>query len=289
MKNIKCLLVAIIFLLTIRFNQSIEKRIDVSSMLAPDNPYYHGAFKNNNALISPHSAFTSTNSNSDMMSTYPYAVPQPKNKNFLTPNDANFNLSNMNPEDKLANKIVNDYRKKFNFIDNDRNNVISDEELAKAFENFKWPKKMNGVKDNKEYAKKELEMYDKDKKGSLSFPEFTDFMIDLWKVSEQNNEETCKKAMEKTNDVFKKLFDWLDKNKAGKITGTDMLFGLSKIMYKDAKKNEIEKVMTRYGTETNPEDSKNNPNPDKILQREITYDQFLLAIANGLLDNTLKG
>ena len=179
MKNNKPLIVIILLLVSFKFSLSFEKRLDVTSMLSPDNNYIHGAYKNQNSFISPHSAFTTSSSNSDNMSIYPFAVPPPKNQNFLTPNDKmNYIPQNTPPDEKLANKIVNDYRKKYNSIDINKDNLINEDELGKAFEIYGWPKKLNGIKDNKEYAKMEIGIYDKDKKGTLSFPEFTDYMID---------------------------------------------------------------------------------------------------------------
>ena len=48
----------------------------------------------------------------------------------------------------------------------------------------------------------------------------------------------------KSKDAFLKLFHWLDRDNDGWITQQDMLFGISKIMLKDASIKEVLIIIT---------------------------------------------
>lgn len=70
-----------------------------------------------------------------------------------------------------------------------------------------------------------------------------------------------------------KLFHWLDRDGDGFITQQDMLFGISKIMLKDASIKEIRKVFKDY---------------DPKKTGKINLQSFLLAIINGYLNKTFE-
>lgn len=210
------------------------------------------------------SLFTEHNS-PDRLSYSLESVPQPPKK-----------LNNTKPvieEQVVAKRIVDDYRKIFNYLDYDPvNELLSSKELAEAFDEFDWPKIDNGYSDNVKYAEMLIKKYDKDRKNGINFVEFIDLMEDLWNSSDLLQEKKCNVSVKKAKDVFVTLFHWLDRDKDSYITPEDILYGLSRVMLKDVNKDEIIKVFDTY---------------DYRKFGKINQEQFLLAISNGLLDDTL--
>jgi Ca2+-binding EF-hand superfamily protein len=122
-----------------------------------------------------------------------------------------------------------------------------------------------------EYAKLMIQKYDTNNKESINFVEFCKFMEELWGSSDKLQEEKCNLAFTKSKDIFIKLFHWLDRDKDEAITPEDMTYGISRIMIRDVNLKEIQDVFAKYDT------SKTG---------KLNQDNFLLAIANGLLDDT---
>ena len=257
------------FNITFEFSNS---RFDKNTLNSPSSPYQFNPFKNGNDP-SAHSLFTDGTTKSDNVSTYPYARPILKKQPMPQGNDFVFNPSVTDPKEAIARKVVNHYYKLFETLDTDKNGLITPAELTKAYSDFLWPKKLTETPtDDCEYAKGEVKNYDKDNKGAINFPEFTNLCEELFDVADRNKEEDCTNAYKKSMKVFENLFTWLDRDKKGKIGAMDMLLGISKIMYRDAYQNEIEKLINRFKT------------PDGM----ITKDQFILGIANGDLDKSLS-
>ena len=75
----------------------------------------------------------------------------------------------------------------------------------------------------------------------------------------------------KAMEVWDGFFKWLDRDNDGYLVMEDMIYGVSKMMYKDCDVNEVEKVFSEYGG----------------TEKKINYDSFVLAIANGILDKSL--
>lgn len=98
-------------------------------------------------------------------------------------------------------------------------------------------------------------------------------MEDLWNSADRLQEQNCNAAFTRAKDVFVKLFHWLDRDKDNLITPEDMIYGISRIMIRDVDMKEVQGVFAKYDTKK---------------AGKINLDSFLLAAANGLLDNTFK-
>jgi hypothetical protein len=98
-------------------------------------------------------------------------------------------------------------------------------------------------------------------------------MEDLWNSADMLQEQKCNVAFNKSKDIFIKLFHWLDRDQDNFIIPEDMIYGISRIMIRDVDMKEIQKVFVKYDTKKSG---------------KIDLETFLLAIANGDLDNTFK-
>jgi Ca2+-binding EF-hand superfamily protein len=116
-----------------------------------------------------------------------------------------------------------------------------------------------------------MEQYDKDKKGSIDFVQFCEMGEGLWKAADGLQEKKCDVAFNKAKEVFDKLFEWLDRDGDGSIGPEDMMYGISRMMIRDADLGEIEKVFAKYDTEKSG---------------KLNKEKFNLAVVNGLLDNS---
>jgi Ca2+-binding EF-hand superfamily protein len=99
------------------------------------------------------------------------------------------------------------------------------------------------VTDDTEYAKLIIETYDKGNKNAINFVEFCKFMEDLWISADKIQEQKCSIAYRKSLEVFEKLFEWLDRDGDGKIKAEDMIYGISRIMIRDA---DVKEVLLKY-------------------------------------------
>jgi Ca2+-binding EF-hand superfamily protein len=173
----------------------------------------------------------------------------------------------------VAERLVNLYRKQFDFLDAiNVNDLIDAEELSFAFKDYQWPKAETDVADDLEYAKTQVSKYDQDNKGGMNFVDFCMFAEDLWEISDSIQEQKCAAGFDKAMEVWDGFFKWLDRDNDGFLVMEDMIYGISKMMYRDVDMDEINKVFNEYG------------GPKK----KISYDNFVLSIANGLLDKSLK-
>jgi Ca2+-binding EF-hand superfamily protein len=98
-------------------------------------------------------------------------------------------------------------------------------------------------------------------------------MEDLWNSVDLVQEQKCYVAFNKSKDIFIRLFHWLDRDQDKMITPEDMIYGMSRIMIRDVSLKEVAKVFSVFDTKKTG---------------KISQDNFLLAIANGLLDDSLK-
>ena len=94
-------------------------------------------------------------------------------------------------------------------------------------------------------------------------------MEELWVNADAENEKKCTVAFDKANDVFSKLFDWLDRDSDGNITLPDVKYGISRIMIKDIDDDTLSLMFQ-------------DQNKQPIFK--LTKEMFLLKIANGQLD-----
>jgi Ca2+-binding EF-hand superfamily protein len=145
--------------------------------------------------------------------------------------------------------------------------------IVNIYFNLDWPKSNPEITDNLDFAKSIIAQYDTNSKNSLNFVEFCKFMEDLWNSADRLQEQNCNAAFTRAKDVFVKLFHWLDRDKDNLITPEDMIYGISRIMIRDVDMKEVQGVFAKYDTKKSG---------------KINLDSFLLATANGLLDNTFK-
>lgn len=177
-----------------------------------------------------------------------------------------------NLEEEIAMRIVERYRQIFNFLDsNPVDNELSPKELAIAFDEFNWPKNDPNEFDNLAYAKKIINKYSK--KQKMDFVQFCKFMEELWNDENRLENEECQVNFGKAKDTFSNVFDWLDRDKDGMISKEDMLYGISRIMLRDADQKEIDLVFEKY---------------DKEKKGKISKRDFILCAINGMLDLSLK-
>lgn len=173
----------------------------------------------------------------------------------------------------VAERLVNLYRKQFDFLDSVVvNDIVDAEELAEAFREFGWPKGLTDIADDVEYAKTQITKYDKDNKGGMNFVDFCIFAEELWEISDSIQEQKCSSGFDKAMEVWDGFFKWLDRDSDGFLKMEDMIYGISKMMYRDVDMDEIQKVFTEYGGG----------------EKKLSYDNFVLAISNGMLDKSLK-
>lgn len=213
----------------------------------------------------PHSLFHEKDSNERMSFEY-RAVPPPEKEK----NDGKF------PETEkiIARALVNSYRKIFDFLDYKRpiNDCVSPDELTIVYSDFGWPMR-NADLEPLDYSGQVIQQYDTAEKGCMNFVEFCNFMEGQWDVSDQVQMKNCGAAYDQAMSVWQRLFDWLDTDHDKWITQANMIYGLSKVMYRDVKMEEIAEVFKKY-------DPKNT--------QKINYQSFVLAIINGMLNISLQ-
>jgi Ca2+-binding EF-hand superfamily protein len=225
---------------------------------------YINQYKDLKSPMGHHSLYSGHNG--DNVSTELKGVPPPVAKKGETPKSES-------PERSVAERLVDFYRKQFDFLDAQTvNDLVDAEELAVAYRDFEWPKTPTDVADDTEYAKTQINRYDKEGKGGLNFVDFCMFAEDLWEVSDSIQEQKCQSSFEKAMEIWDGFFKWLDRDSDGKLVMEDMIYGISKMMHRDADMEEVQKVLNEYGGQ----------------ERKINYDSFVLAIANGMLDKSLK-
>lgn len=251
---------------TNNFNQNNEQLLSL-------NPNYsgnHSAFnskKNNNFNTNINSNTNSNynnfnNQDSVPQSNYPLFTPPPK-------------IPILNNEDetykdeyyKVAERMVENYRKMFDFIDENSNNLVTDSELSIAFDIYNWPKDIDGNIDNIEYSKDLISKFDRDSKNGVTFEEFCNMIGSMYDVRDNLEEQKCLNSYEKAVDVLNNFYRWLDQTGTGNVGESELLFGISKMMGRDADESEISNVLKKNGG-------------------KLSNDGLILAIANGDFDKT---
>lgn len=242
---------------SIKANNSIKDR---SRHKNPD------AAKQTKSPFGVHSLF-SGNDSSERMSYETRGVPPPAQKQ---------TKSKFPDSEKLtAQKIVNDYRKKFDFLDYKLpiDDCLNQDELSLAYSEYDWPMGTSENNDPVDYARQMIAQYDKTNKGCLNFVDFCTLMEDLWSITENLQQKRCTDNYDKSVDTFQRLFDWLDRNNDKFLDEQEMVFGLSRVLYRDASTVEIHNVFNKYA---------------KKDSGKLDYQSFILAIANGDLDDTFS-
>jgi Ca2+-binding EF-hand superfamily protein len=97
-------------------------------------------------------------------------------------------------------------------------------------------------------------------------------MEDLWNASDLIAEMKCNRAIFKAKDIFEKLFRWLDRDQDGLVTRHDLIYGISRIMIRDADLDEVQTVFKKF---------------DKKNTGKINRESFLVAMASGTLKKSL--
>lgn len=181
-------------------------------------------------------------------------------------------MNSKNLEEEIAMRVVERYRQIFNFLDSSPvDNELSPKELAIAFDEFKWPKNDPNEFDNVAYAKKVINKYSE--KQKMDFVQFCKFMEELWNDENRLENEECQLNFGKAKDTFVNVFDWLDRDKDGMISKEDMLYGISRIMLKDAEQKEIDLIFEKY---------------DREQKGKISKRDFILSAINGMLELSLQ-
>lgn len=98
-------------------------------------------------------------------------------------------------------------------------------------------------------------------------------MEDLWNSADMLQEQKCNVGFNRSKEIFARLFNWLDRDHDGFIIPEDMIYGISRIMIRDVDIKEVQATFEKY---------------DAQKKGKIDLNSFLLAIANGVLDNTFK-
>ena len=106
----------------------------------------------------------------------------------------------------------------------------------------------------------------------MNFVDFCLFMEDLWDISDAISEAKCGTGFDKAMEVWDGFFKWLDRDNDSFLVMEDMIYGISKMMYRDVDLEEVKLVFAEYGG----------------AEKKISYDSFVLAIANGLLTKSLS-
>jgi Ca2+-binding EF-hand superfamily protein len=116
-----------------------------------------------------------------------------------------------------------------------------------------------------------VQKFDEGKKGAINFVEFCKLAEDLWNSADTLQEKRCQVGFDRTKEVIDKLFEWLDRDSDGGITAEDMIYGISRMMLRDADIDEIARTFDKY---------------DPTKTGKINKENFKLAIINGLLDKS---
>ena len=220
------------------------------------NPYANPFSIITNFINKPQTGFSNTN------------IPLPQE------NITHYNPQEISTEKELAMRIVNDYRKIFNYLDYDPvNEQLTAKELAVAFDEFDWPKLDLTETDNNKYCQHIITKYDSELKGSINFVEFVKFMEDMWDNAELIQEREYNKSIIQAKNVFSDLFRWLDRDNDDLVSQEDILYGLSRVLLKDVNRNEVDTVFEMYDVNKNG---------------KINLNDFILSIENGLFDKTFK-
>ena len=98
-------------------------------------------------------------------------------------------------------------------------------------------------------------------------------MEDLWGASDVLAGKKCNLALGKAKEIFERLFRWLDRDQDGLISAHDMIYGISRIMIRDANIDEVNNIFVKY---------------DTMKTGKIDRKSWLLAMSNGLLKLSLK-
>ena len=208
-----------------------------------------------------HSLFSDENKGSGASSNFSLSIPPPK----IGSNNENSDYKDEFTQ--VAERMLEKYREYFDFLDKNANNLISADELALAFEVYDWPKEIDGNVDNIEYGKELITKFDKDNKEGLSFEEFCRMMSSLYDTRDRLEEQKCLNSYDKAIDTMNNFYKWLDQKGTGTIGESELLYGISKMMSRDADEAEISSLLKKNGG-------------------TITKDALVLAIANGELDKT---
>lgn len=98
-------------------------------------------------------------------------------------------------------------------------------------------------------------------------------MEDLWGAADVIAEGKCNVALAKSKDIFERLFRWLDRDSDGWVSPHDVIYGVSRIMIRDADLDEVNAIFVKY---------------DPKKTGKINRNSWLLAMSNGMLKKSLK-
>ena len=98
-------------------------------------------------------------------------------------------------------------------------------------------------------------------------------MEDLWGAADVIAEQKCNLALGKAKEIFERLFRWLDRDQDGLISPHDIIYGISRIMIRDANIDEVNNIFVKY---------------DPKKTGKIDRKTWLLAMSNGMLKKSFK-
>jgi Ca2+-binding EF-hand superfamily protein len=148
-----------------------------------------------------------------------------------------------NKDAYVAYKVAVFYKKIFQFLDQDANDLLTEDDLVKAHIDYKWPSFGKEV----DFVKSKFAVWDNSKDGKLDLVEFAHYMEDIWNVAAEAKKSKALEGLAKAKKVFEKLFEFLDDDKDESIDASNMKLGISYIMNKDIDNKDIEAVINKRG------------------------------------------
>ena len=153
----------------------------------------------------------------------------------------------------LATSLIAHYESLFKQIDANKNNLLSQSELSKVANVYKWP-----------YVPIEKD---------LTFVDFCDYMEKLWSAKTYDSLSQCEITYNKTVSIITKLYHFIDRDNDDRVTKREISLALSAICNKNIEISEIDSVFA------SSEITKNdfvlafaNGKMDTILLNIVNYD-----------------
>ena len=115
----------------------------------------------------------------DKVSGYPRGIPKRIEEEEVK--------SFSNPDAYVAYKVAVFYKKIFEFLDEDIDDLLTEEDVVKAQISYKWP----CLGTEQEFVKAKFLIHDKNKDAKLDLIEFAHYMEDIWNVAAEAKKAKC--------------------------------------------------------------------------------------------------
>ena len=115
----------------------------------------------------------------DKVSGYPRGIPKRIEEEEVK--------SFANPDAYVAYKVAVFYKKIFEFLDEDIDDLLTEEDVVKAQISYKWP----CLGTEQEFVKAKFLIHDKNKDAKLDLIEFAHYMEDIWNVAAEAKKAKC--------------------------------------------------------------------------------------------------